>query len=161
MDNHEATFTVGRNIPILTGAQQTQTGNFSPFQTFQREDVGIKLTLTPQINEGDTILLDIAQETSDVDQSISAAQGIVTSKRSIQTQVLAADGEILVLGGLIQNEVSDSEQRVPVLGRLPVLGALFRSTGKSVSRTNLMVFLKVTIIKTDEDLSGATAEKYQ
>ncbi len=161
MDNHEATFTVGRNIPILTGAQQTNTGNFSPFQTFQREDVGIKLTLTPQINEGDTILLDIAQESSDVDQSISAAQGIVTSKRSIQTQVLAADGEILVLGGLIQNEVSDSEQRVPVLGKLPVLGALFRSTGKSVTRTNHMVFLKVSIIKSDEDLAGATSEKYQ
>ena len=161
MDNHEATFTVGRNIPILTGAQQTQTGNFSPFQTFQREDVGIKLTLTPQINEGNTILLDIAQESSDVDQSISSAQGIVTSKRSIQTQVLAADGEILVLGGLIQNEVSGSEQRVPVLGRLPVLGALFRSTGKSVTRTNHMVFLKVSIIKADEDLAGATAEKYQ
>lgn len=161
MDNHEASFTVGQNIPILTGSSNTTGGAISPFQTFQREDVGIKLTLTPQINEGDTILLDIAQENSSIDQGLSSAQGLITKKRAIQTQVLAADGEIVVLGGLIQTDTTYNEQRVPVLGRLPLVGALFRTSGKSITHTNLMVFLKVTIIKDDETLSGATAEKYQ
>ncbi len=161
MDNHEASFTVGQNIPILTGAASQQGGNLSPFQTFQREDVGIKLTLTPRINEGDTILLDIAQENSNIARDASAGQGIITNKSSIQTKVLAADGEIVVLGGLIQNNVELTEQRIPLLGNLPLLGRLFRSDTARNNRANLMVFLKVSIIRDDKTLSGATAEKYQ
>lgn len=159
MDNHEASFTAGENIPIVTGSTQTAGGLVSPFTTVQREDVGIKLTLTPQINEGNTILLDIQQENSSVlDRT---PEGFRTSKRAIQTKVLASDGEIVVLGGLIEDKQLRNEQRVPILGSIPVLGRLFRTEGKNRDRTNLMVFLKVSIIRDDKALSGATAEKYE
>lgn len=160
MDNHEASFVVGDNIPILTGsATTTGNGTLNPFQTFNREDVGIKMTVTPQVNEGDTILLDITQEASDI--GAQSPQGITTKQRKIQTQILASNGEIVVLGGLIKDNVTVSENRVPVLGRIPLLGRLFRSTSDSVIRTNLMVFLKVTVIRDEETMAKATEEKYQ
>lgn len=162
MNNHEASFVVGKNIPILTGSTQTGTGGtLNPFQTYNREDVGIKLTVTPQVNEGDTILLDIQQEVSSLEEgSQSTASGAITNQREIQTQVLAANGEIVVLGGLIQDDIRYGESRVPVLGRIPILGRLFRSTKKTKSRSNLMVFLRVTVIRDDDKLKNATAEKY-
>lgn len=160
MDNNEANFVVGQNIPILTGSTTTNTGGgFSPFQTIQREDVGIKLTVTPQVNEGNTILLNIVQEVSSISQQ--SEQGFVTNQRKIETQVLASDGEVVVLGGLIEDKSDVGEQRVPILGKIPVLGRLFRSDNKTKSRTNLMVFLKATVIRDTESLAGATAEKYQ
>lgn len=161
MDNHEASFVVGQNIPILTGSSATTNGLSSPFQTIQRQDVGIKLTVTPQVNEGDTILLTVAQEVSNIDTSAPTEQGFVTNQRKIETKVLASNGEIVVLGGLIQDELNNGEIRVPVLGRIPLLGRLFRSENKEKRRTNLMVFLKVSVIRDTEALAGATAEKYE
>ncbi|MCR6653008.1 MAG: type II secretion system secretin GspD [Cellvibrionaceae bacterium] len=162
MDNQEASFVVGKNIPILTGSTSTTTnGGFSPFQTIQRQDVGIKLTVTPQVNEGSTILLTVAQEVSSIDTSSPADQGFVTNQRKIETKVMASNGEVVVLGGLIEDQLSKGELRVPVLGRIPVLGRLFRSENRNKVRTNLMVFLKVTVIRDVESLAGATAEKYK
>lgn len=162
MDNQEASFVVGKNIPILTGSTSTTTnGGFSPFQTIQRQDVGIKLTVTPQVNEGSTILLTVAQEVSSIDTSSPADQGFVTNQRKIETKVMASNGEVVVLGGLIEDQLSKGELRVPVLGRIPVLGRLFRSENRNKIRTNLMVFLKVTVIRDVESLAGATAEKYK
>jgi general secretion pathway protein D len=162
MDNHEANFVVGKNIPILTGATTATTGGgFSPFQTIQRQDVGIKLTVTPQINEGDTILLTVAQEVSSIDTSTPSDQGIITNQRKIETKVLASDGEIVVLGGLIDDQYDKGESRVPILGRIPLLGRLFRSDNSQKRRTNLLVFLKVSVIRDIESLSEITAEKYE
>lgn len=160
MDNHEANFTVGDNIPIKTGSQNSTNGNFNPFTTIQREDVGIKLTVTPQVNAGNKVLLDIAQEVSSVDENAESEDGLITKKRRIETQVLAASGEIIVLGGLIEDKSKKAEQRVPLLGRIPVIGALFRSKSSGSSQTNLMVFIRATVMRSDEDLAGFTAEKY-
>lgn len=161
MDNHEASFVVGQNIPILTGSSAMSNGLSSPFQTIQRQDVGIKLTVTPQINEGDTILLTVAQEVSSIDTSMPTEQGFTTKVRKIETKILASNGEVVVLGGLIEEQLDSSESRVPVLGRIPILGRLFRTDGRTKTRTNLMVFLKVTVIRDTESLAGVTAEKYQ
>lgn len=163
-DNNEASFSVGQNIPLLTGSTTTGTnGGFgSPFQTIQREDVGIKLTVKPQVNEGNTVLLDIMQEISSVSpDGVSGAQDLVTNQRKIETQVLAADGEVIVLGGLIQDDSKLTERRVPLLGKIPVLGRLFRSNTRSNRKTNLMIFLKASVLRDDLKLTGATAEKYQ
>lgn len=159
MDNHEASFTVGDNVPIKTGSTTTQ-GTLTPFQTFQREDVGIKLTVTPQVNEGDTVLLDIQQEVSNVKDD-SSSDGIITSKRRIETQVLTSSGEIIVLGGLIEEAQNKGEQRVPFLSKIPLIGALFRSKGERGLKSNLMVFLRATVIRSDDQLVGATSEKYK
>ena len=164
MDNNEATFSVGQNIPLITGATTSgNNGGFgSPFQTIQREDVGIKLTVKPQVNEGNTVLLDITQEVSSVsEEGVKGASDIVTNQRKIETQVLAADGEIIVLGGLIEDSTQISERRVPLLGRIPLLGRLFRTDGKTKRTQNLMVFLKASVIRDSERMTGATAEKYQ
>ncbi len=164
MDNNEANFSVGQNIPLLTGSTTSSTnGGFgSPFQTIQREDVGIKLTVKPQVNESNTVLLDIVQEVSSISQEgVSGAQDLITNQRKIETQVLTANGEVVVLGGLIQDDTQIGERRVPLLGKIPLLGRLFRSDSKTKRKTNLMVFLKATVIRDDRTLSGATAEKYQ
>lgn len=157
MDNHEASFTVGSNIPIKTGSTTTQ-GAFSAFQTIQREDVGVKLTVKPQVNEGDTVLLNIAQEVSAIGDE--TPDGFITSKSQIETQVLASTGEIIVLGGLIKETERRSEQRVPFLGKIPLIGRLFRNESDDGEKANLMVFIKATVIRDDETLYGATAEKY-
>ena len=159
MDNHEASFTVGDNIPIKTGSQTSNNGNFSPFTTIQREDVGIKLTVTPQVNAGDKVLLDIAQEVSSL--GAQTEDGFITSKRKIETQVLAASGEIIVLGGLIEDKQSKSEQRVPLLGRIPLIGALFRNKTASNTQTNLMVFIRASVMRNDGSMDEITLEKYR
>ena len=170
-DNSEASILVGEQVPFVTGSYSgantggTNGGNnsfASPFNTVNREDVGIKLQVTPHINEGDSLVLDIEQEISSVIGSTqSSPNGPTTSKREIKTQILAGDGQTVVLGGLIQDEVNKGDQRVPVLGSIPVLGHLFRSQSASKRKTNLLIFLKSTIIRTDAVLTGATAEKYQ
>ncbi|HTF97609.1 MAG TPA: type II secretion system secretin GspD [Cellvibrio sp.] len=169
-DNTEASILVGQQVPFVTGSYTgmtgTNTGNTnsfsSPFNTVNREDVGIKLQVTPQINEGDSLVLDIEQEISSVIGSTSnSPNGPTTSKREIKTQILAGDGQTVVLGGLIQDQLTKGDQRVPVLGSIPVLGHLFRSQSSKKDKTNLLIFLKPTIIRTDEVLTGATAEKYQ
>lgn len=163
MDNHEATISVGQNVPFVTGSFSNTggSGNVSnPFQTIQREDVGITLTVTPHVNEGDKVLLDIAQEVSSITPSEQASD-IITNKKDIKTQVLASDGEVIVLGGLIEDKVTETETKVPILGSIPLLGNLFKSQGAAHQKQNLMVFLKATIIRDDETLYGATAEKYK
>ncbi|MEN0039357.1 MAG: type II secretion system secretin GspD [Cellvibrio sp.] len=169
-DNNEASILVGQQVPFVTGSysglgNNTTGGNTSfssPFNTVNREDVGIKLQVTPQINEGDSLVLDIEQEISSViGNTQNSPNGPTTSKREIKTQVLAGDGQTVVLGGLIEDQLNKGDQRVPVLGSIPVLGHLFRSQSASKRKTNLLIFLRPTIIRTNEVLTGATAEKYR
>lgn len=161
LDNEEAEIIVGENVPFVTG-QYTSTGSTdpsNPFQTIERQDVGLTLRVTPQVNEGDTIKLDLEQETSSVIPG-SEVSGITTRKRSIKTSVLVDDGGILVLGGLIQETTSEGESKVPLLGDIPLLGALFRSTTNNKSKQNLMVFLRPSILRDDADAAYITNEKY-
>lgn len=162
LDNTEASFTVGQSVPFVTGSfSNTGTGVGSPFQTIQREDVGITLKVTPQINEGDKVVLEIEQEISSVNDSANGASDIVTNQRKLNTKVLTADGEIIVMGGFIREETRYSQDRVPVLGSIPLIGRLFRSDSNEKSKSNLMIFIRASVIRDDEALSGATAEKYQ
>lgn len=169
-DNSEASILVGQQVPFVTGSYTSANtgGNngvnsfSSPFNTVNREDVGIKLKVTPHINEGDSMVLDIEQEISSViGNTQNSPNGPTTSKREIKTQILAGDGQTVVLGGLIEDQINKGDQRVPVLGSIPVLGHLFRSQSATKRKTNLLIFLKSTIIRDDRVLSGATAEKYQ
>jgi general secretion pathway protein D len=140
----------------------TSTGTGSnpnnPFQTIERKDVGITLRVTPHINEGDSIVMEIVQEISSLTDLI--ASDVITNKREITTTVLADDGDTVVLGGLIQDDVTEVDRRVPVLGSIPGLGRLFRSSGTKLTKTNLMVFLRSTIVRDSRVLSGATSQKY-
>lgn len=160
LDNEEAEIIVGQNVPFITG-QFTTTGNTSnnPFTTIEREDVGLTLKVTPQINEGDTVKLDLEQEVSSV-IAISETSGPVTRKRSIKTSVLVDDGGILILGGLMQEEVKDTTSKVPFLGDIPLLGKLFTSESTSLEKQNLMVFLRPSILRDDKDAAYVTNEKY-
>ncbi len=161
LDNEEAELIVGQNLPFVTGSF-TGTGSTNPsnpFQTIERQDVGLTLKVTPQINEGDTVKLVLEQETSSVIPG-SETLGIATRKRSIKTTVLVDDGGILILGGLIQEEVSDTESKVPLLGDIPLIGFLFRSQSTTKSKANLMVFLRPTILRDHKDAAFVTNEKY-
>jgi general secretion pathway protein D len=164
LDNEEAFITVGQQVPFVTGSY-TNTGAANgvanPFQTIQRENVGVTLTVTPQINEGDSVVMDIVQEVSSISQQVLSASDVITNERKIETKVLAKDGDIVVLGGLVKDDIQDSRQGVPVLSGIPVLGRLFRSDVVSVTKSNLLVFIRSTIIRDDDDLAGATAEKYR
>ena len=161
LDNEEAEIIVAQNLPFITG-QFTGAGTTNPqnpFQTIERQDVGLTLRVTPQINEGDTIKLDIEQEVSDV-VTITENSGPVTRKRSIKTSVLVDDGGILVLGGLIEEIVDDTQSKVPLLGDIPVLGWLFTSRASTKRKQNLMVFLRPSILRDFTDAAYITNEKY-
>lgn len=165
LDNQEAFITVGQQVPFVTGSF-TNTGGAgnvqNPFQTIERQNVGVTLKVTPQVNEGDSVVLDIVQEVSSVSTAqLLRASDVITNERKIETKVLARDGEIVVLGGLVKDDVQDSQQGVPLLSDIPFLGRLFRSDTVSVTKSNLLVFIKSTIVRTDDDLRGATAEKYR
>ena len=165
LDNQEAYITVGQNVPFVTGSF-TNTGSGgdgaqNPFQTIERENVGITLTVTPHINEGDSVVLDIEQEVSSLTGLSVIASDLITNERKIQTKVLVADGRTVVLGGLIKDDVQDGSQKVPFLGDIPFLGRLFRTDAVQVTKTNLLIFIRPTIIRDDEQLEGASAEKYQ
>jgi len=161
LDNEEAELIVGQNLPFVTGSF-TGTGSNNPnnpFQTVERQDVGLTLKVTPQINEGDTVKMVLEQETSSVIPGTIAA-GIATRKRSIKTTVLVDDGGVLVLGGLIQEEVTDSVSKVPLLGDIPFIGKLFTNQNTTKNKANLMVFLRPTIIRDHRDAAAVTNEKY-
>jgi general secretion pathway protein D len=162
LDNEEAEIRVGQEVPFLTG-QFTNTGaaagSVNPFQTIQREEVGTSLKITPQINEGSGVKLVIEQETSSLDLSTQAAD-LVTNSRVITTSVFVDDGNILVLGGLIDDQLRQGEQRVPGLGRIPGLGWLFRARRTDRERSNLMVFIRPTILRDKEDAAFQTSSKY-
>ena len=164
LDNEEAFITVGQQVPFVTGSY-TNTGSSNgvanPFQTIQRENVGVTLQVTPQINEGDSVVMDIVQEVSSISQQVLSASDVITNERKIETKVMAQDGDIVVLGGLVKDDIQDSRQGVPVLSGIPIIGRLFRNDVVSVTKSNLLVFIRSTIIRDDEDLRGATAEKYR
>jgi general secretion pathway protein D len=164
LDNEEAFITVGQQVPFVTGSY-TNTGAANgvanPFQTIQRENVGVTLQVTPQINEGDSVVMDIVQEVSSISQQALSASDVITNERKIETKVLAKDGDIVVLGGLVKDDIQDAQQGVPILSGIPVLGRLFRNDVVNVTKSNLLVFIRSTIIRDDDDLAGATAEKYR
>ena len=161
LDNQEAEIIVGQNVPFVTGQSTSDASDTSnPFQTIEREDVGITLKVTPQINEGDAITLELYQEVSAIAASSSGAVDIVTTKRSISTTVQLEDEQMLVLGGLIDDAYTDSEQKVPFLGDIPGIGALFRSNRTQKVKRNLMVFIRATIIKDPATARTLSINKY-
>jgi len=160
MDNEEAEIVVGKNVPFLTGSQQTTGGLANPFQTIERKDVGLTLRVKPQISEGNSVRLELYQEISSVDGGTAAEGGLITSKRSIKTVVLANNSQMIVLGGLMRDDHSASVQRVPCIGAVPVLGEPFQFTENTSTKTNLMVFLKPHIIKTASQIEDITNKKY-
>ncbi len=164
MDNQEAEIVVGKNIPFLTGSYtSTGTGTSTPgnpFQTIKRQDVGLTLKIKPQINEGNTIKLKITQEVSSLAASVQGSADLITNKRSIKTTVTVNDDQMVVLGGLIEDSLRDTEQKVPGLGDIPILGWLFRYKKQEKTKTNLMVFIHPTILKDSETLDYYTNEKY-
>ena len=148
LDNQEAEIIVGQNVPFVTGeTTSSSTDASNPFRTVERQDIGISLKVKPQINEGDAITMEIEQEVSNISGTATNAVDIVTNKRSIKTTVQLEDGALLVLGGLIDEAVIESEQKVPGLGDIPILGALFRFNTSSKVKRNLLVFIRATIIK--------------
>lgn len=161
LDNEEAEIVVGQNVPFITGSQQTTGGLANPFQTIQRQDVGLTLKVKPQINEGNAIKLDITQEVSSVaPSSATGASDIITDKRSIKTSVLADDGEVVVLGGLITDDLQEGVSKVPLLGDIPLVGGLFRSKTANKVKRNLMVFLHPVIIRDTKSNAALTSNKY-
>lgn len=160
LDNEEGKIVVGQNVPFVTGSSTSSSNpSTNPFQTIERQDVGITLKIKPQINEGDSITLNVYQEISSVTNNTSAAD-IITNKRSIETRVLIKDKMTLVLGGLISDEVKDSGDSVPFFSDLPIIGKLFRNDHKEVSKSNLMVFIKPTIINDFNHADEITEGKY-
>jgi len=164
LDNQEAYITVGQNVPFVTGSY-TNTGAgegvTNPFQTISRENVGITLTVTPHVNEGDSVVLDITQEVSSLTGLSLIASDLITNERKIQTKVLAQDSRVVVLGGLIKDDVQDGVQKVPLLGDIPYLGRLFRTDQVKATKTNLLIFIRPTIIRDNQQLAGASAQKYR
>ncbi len=161
LDNMEAMFNVGQEVPVLSGSQTTSGDNV--FNTVERKTVGIKLKVKPQINEGDSVLLEIEQEVSsvaDAASSSSADLGATFNTRTVNNAVLVGSGETVVVGGLLDKSVTDSVDKVPVLGDIPVLGYLFRSNSKKVSRRNLMIFIRPSIIRDRDQYRHASADKY-
>ncbi len=163
LDNQEAQIVVGQNVPFVTG-QFTDTGSGSgavnPFQTIERQDIGVTLKVKPQINEGSTIKLDIEQEVSTVASTSVSASDLITNKRSIQTTVLVDDGQTLVLGGLINDELRDRQEKVPLLGDIPIIGRLFQYRSTEKVKQNLMVFLHPKILRDIQAGNTYTGEKY-
>lgn len=159
LDNEEAEILVGSNVPFITGSQQ-RAGDEDPFQTIQREDIGITLKIKPRINNNDSVTLDIEQTVESIAPAIASTADIVTNKREIKTRVLINNDEVLVLGGLMRDEMTNSESRVPGLGRIPLLGHLFKSTTAKSTKTNLMVFIHPRILNTGNSLHSISHDKY-
>ncbi|MBN9372260.1 MULTISPECIES: type II secretion system secretin GspD [unclassified Hydrogenophaga] len=166
LDNEEAKIVIGQNVPFVTG-QFTNTGggnngSVNPFQTIERKDVGITLRVKPQISENGTIKLTIYQEVSSVaPASINSSTGLITNLRSIESTVLVNDGAIVVLGGLLQDEYAQNQDKVPGLGDVPVLGGLFRSETRSRKKTNLMVFLRPVVMRDERDTANLALDRYE
>ena len=165
LDNEEAKILIGENVPFVTGSYATTGGSGSstvnPFTTVERKDVGLMLRVKPQINENGTVKMVIYQETSAVkDDTAKAANGPSTTKRTIESTVLVDDGSIIVLGGLLQDKFTGNQEKIPYLGDIPVMGALFRSDTRVRSKTNLMVFLRPVVIRTAADSSVVSMDRY-
>jgi general secretion pathway protein D len=164
LDNQEAKIVVGNEVPFRTGTfTTTGEGQDNPFTTIQREDVGLQLTVTPHIHDGTSVRLDVAQEVTNVVDSPIGNEGfsdVVTSKRNIETTILADDRQTIVLGGLIRDDINDTVKKVPLLGDIPLLGRLFKSTTKRREKLNLLVFLRPTVIRNREAANEVTERKY-
>lgn len=163
LDNEVASIIVGQNVPFITGsyAQTGTTGTTaSPFQTIERKDVGLTLKVKPQVSEGGTVKMQIYQEVSSVDSATNTA-GIITNKRAIESNVLVDDGQIIVIGGLVQDSVTGSIEKVPGLGDIPYLGALFRYDNRSRAKTNLMVFLRPYVVREGSPNSNILIDRYE
>jgi general secretion pathway protein D len=163
LDNEEAEIVIGSNVPFVTGSFTStgaSSGSTNPFQTIQREDVGLTLKIKPQINEGDAMRLDIEQEISSIADSVAGASDIITNKRAIKTNVMVDDGQMVVLGGLIEEQLKESVQKVPLLGDIPLLGELFKSRTSDVDKVNLMVFIHPVILRDSSIASHYTNSKY-
>lgn len=166
LDNEEAKIVIGQNVPFVTGqytnAQTGAGGTVNPFQTIERKDVGLTLRVKPQISENGTVKMQIFQEVSSVQpNSINSATGIITNKRSIESNVLVEDGGIVVLGGLLQDEYAGNQEKVPVAGDVPLLGNLFRSETRSRKKTNLMVFLRPVVVRDASQTEGLSLDRYE
>ncbi|MEH6357430.1 MAG: type II secretion system secretin GspD [Pseudomonadales bacterium] len=161
LDNEEAEILVGSNVPFITGSQtSSSTPGSDPFQTIQRQDIGITLKVKPRINENDSMTLAIEQTVESIAAPVANTADIVTNKRNIKTNVLLENDQVLVLGGLITDETSNVERSVPFLGKIPLLGRLFRSTQAQVQKNNLMVFIHPLILVDRADSNSATSERY-
>ncbi len=167
IDNEEAKIVVGQNVPFITGQFSssgtggTNSGTVNPFQTIERKDVGITLRIKPQISENGTIKMQIFQEVSSVDAaSRSSVSGLITNKRSIESNVLVEDGGIVVIGGLLSDDFSNGEEKVPVLGDIPVFGNLFKRETRSRKKTNLMVFLRPIVVRDANATQSFSLDRY-
>lgn len=164
LDNQKAEILVGQNVPFQTGTFTTDaSGANNPFTTIERQDIGVTLKVTPHINEGATLRLEIEQEISSIAPSATLtaqAVDLITNKRSIKSTILAEDGQVIVLGGLIQDDITQTDSKVPLLGDIPILGRLFRSTRDSHVKRNLMVFLRPTVVRDRAGLAALSGKKY-
>jgi len=159
MDNEPASLVIGQEIPITTG-ESLGSSNNNPFRTTSRQEVGIKLSITPQINEGNSVILEIKQEVSGIVGPLTGTADLITNKRSIETTVLVDNNQMIVLGGLNEDDLQESISRVPILGSIPLLGRFFSSSAESRVQRNLMVFLRPTILIDSADVSSLSGEKY-
>jgi general secretion pathway protein D len=165
LDNEEAKIVIGQNVPFVTG-QFTNTGGgnngaVNPFQTIERKDVGLTLRVRPQISENGTVKMQIFQEVSSVQaSSVNSPSGLITNKRSIESSVLVDDGAVVVLGGLLQDEYSGNQEKVPVLGDVPFFGNLFKSETRSRKKTNLMVFLRPVVVRDAQKSDSLSLDRY-
>jgi general secretion pathway protein D len=163
LDNEEAKIVIGQNVPFVTGSYAAAAaGTTNPFTTIERKDVGLTLRVRPQISENGTIKMQVYQEVSNVDaKSIGSKDGLITNKRSIETNVLVDDGSIVVLGGLLQDDTSTSQEKVPGLGDIPLFGNLFKSEVRSRKKTNLMVFLRPVVVRDGAAADALSMGRYE
>ncbi len=166
LDNEEAKIVIGQNVPFVTGSYTNNnsggSGAVNPFQTIERKDVGLTLRVKPQISENGTIRLSIFQEVSSVQaSSINSPNGLITNKRSIESNILVEDGAIVVLGGLLQDESASNQEKVPVLGDVPIFGNLFKSETRSRRKTNLMVFLRPVVVRDAASIDALSSGRYE
>ncbi len=166
LDNEEAKIVIGQNVPFVTGqytnAGTTATNTVNPFQTIERKDVGLTLRVKPQISENGSVKLTIFQEVSSVQaSSVNSASGLITNKRSIESNVLVQDGEIIVLGGLLSDEYSGNQEKVPGLADVPFLGHLFKAETRSRKKTNLMVFLRPVVVRDTAATLAYSNDRYE
>ena len=164
LDNEEAKIIVGQNVPFITGSFTTAASTATnPFQTIERKDIGLTLRVTPQVSEGGGVKLKIFQEVSSVtqDKSIVQSADIITNKRSLESTVLVDDGQIVVLGGLIQDDRSATIDKVPLLGDIPYIGALFKYQSRNHKRTNLMIFLRPVVLRDARGAAALTSDRYE
>jgi general secretion pathway protein D len=163
LDNEEAKFVAGQNVPFVTGSfTQSSNASTNPFQTIERKDVGLTLKVTPQVAEGNTVKLKAFLEVSSVvptTANIKSAD-LITNKRSIENTVLVDDGQIVVIGGLIQDDTNNNDSRIPLLGDIPLIGNLFKYQTRSRDKTNLMIFLRPYVLRDGKAANQLTGERY-